>query len=423
LLRFATSPTGDMHIGNLRVALFNYILSKQLNEELFIRIDDTNKEKNIEGKDKEILEILHLFSIDYTRVIYQSENIKYHQRMAMQLLTHKKAFSCFCSDEKLEELKEKAKNNNQPYHYDGFCATLSDEAVLNVNAPFTVRIKMPEETINFKDLLKGEVEYEPFNVDSFIILKHDKTPTSNYASAVDDMLYNISSVIQDEEHLSNVPKQIHIRKSLGYNKEINYTHLPIISNENEHSVKWLISEGFLPAAIANYLVLIGNNTPIEIFTLEDAISWFSFDNLSKSPTKFDMDKLRLINKKHLENLDDMRLSKLLGFADESIGKLGKLFLEENSTIKEIKSKIDLIFSKKETLKGFEDEVKLVQKCVQTAPFFEEFEELKTHLIQTTNLKEDSLLKPLKYVLTGEIHGPILSDMYSFIKNYIGEIVK
>lgn len=422
-----------MHIGNLRVALFNYILAKQLNEELLIRIEDTHKERNIEGKDKEILEILNLFSIDYTRVVYQSENIKYHQRMAMQLLTQKKAFSCFCSDEKLEELKDEAQVNNKPYHYDGFCATLSDETVLNVNAPFTVRIAMPDETIKFKDLLKGEFVYEPFDMDSFIILRHDKTPTYNYACAVDDMLYNISTVIREEDHLSNTPKQIHIRKSLGYDKEINYIHLPIIldaktgkeisTQDNTSSVKCLIEEGFLPVALANYLVLIGNKTPTEIFTLEEAVHWFSVDNISKNSAEFDMDKLRFINRKHLELIDDMRLSKLLGFADDAIGKLGKLFLEEASTIKEIKSKIELIFAKKEPLNELDEELNSIKQCLISAPFFNEFEDLKTYVAQKTNLKEDALLKPLRYLLTGEIHGPNLSDVYSFIKNYLGEIVK
>ncbi|MFA7084171.1 MAG: glutamate--tRNA ligase [Arcobacteraceae bacterium] len=433
MLRFAPSPTGDMHIGNLRVALFNYILSKQLKEELLIRIEDTDKERNIEGKDKEILEILNLFSIEYSRVVYQSENLKYHQKIAMQLMSNKKAFSCFCSDEKLEELREEAKANSKPYRYDGFCATLSDEAVLNTNAPFTVRIALPEKNIAFKDLLKGEFDYEPFDVDAFIILRHDKTPTYNYACAVDDMLYDISTVIRGEDHLSNTPKQIHVRASLGYDKVVNYIHLPIILNaqtgkkmskrDDASSVKWLVSEGFLPAAIANYLVLIGNKTPTEIFTIEEAITWFSVDNISKSSAKFDMDKLRFINRKHLEIIDNMRLSKLLGFADESIGQLGKLYLEEASTLKELQSKIDTLFSDKTFMEEFNEEFLTIKECLQKAPFFEEFDALKEYVTEQTNLKGKALFKPLRFALTGEINGPNLSDIYPFIKNYIGEIVK
>ena len=433
MLRFAPSPTGDMHIGNLRVAIFNYIVSKQLNEGLIIRIEDTDKERNIEGKDKEILEILNLFSIEYKSVFYQSENLKYHQKMALQLMTQKKAFACFCSDSKLEELKEESIKKGIAFRYDGFCETLSDETVLNTNAPFTVRLKKPDHNIKFTDLLKGDFEYAPFDVDSFIILRQDKTPTYNYACSVDDMLMDISMVIRGEDHVSNTPKQIHIRESLGYTKEIKYVHLPIILNastgkkmskrDDASSVKWLIDEGFLPSAIANYLVLMGNKTPTEIFTLEEAISWFKIENVSKSGAKFDIDKLRFINRKHIELLDEMRLSKILGFADNDIGKLAKLYLEEASTIKEIKSKLNNIFSQKSTLEGFEQESQTIKEVLKNSPYFENYDDLKDYVIQKTELKGKNLFKPLRYILTGVENGPNLTDIYPFIKNYIGEITK
>ncbi|MFY4748274.1 glutamate--tRNA ligase [Aliarcobacter butzleri] len=433
MLRFAPSPTGDMHIGNLRVAIFNYIVSKQLKEDLIIRIEDTDKERNIEGKDKEILEILNLFSIEYKTVFYQSNNLKYHQKMALQLMTQKKAFACFCSDEKLEELREESIKKGIPFRYDGFCENLSDEAVLNVNAPFTVRLKKPDHNIKFTDLLKGDFDYAPFDIDSFIILRQDKTPTYNYACSVDDMLMDISIVIRGEDHVSNTPKQIHIRDSLGYTKEIKYVHLPIILNaqtgkkmskrDDASSVKWLIEQGFLPSAIANYLVLMGNKTPSEIFTLEEAIEWFKIENISKSSAKFDIDKLRFINRKHIENLDDMRLSKILGFADSDIGKLGKLFLEEASTIKEIKEKIEPIFAIKTTLEGFENEFKAIKECLQKAPYFDNYEDLKNYIVDETSLKGKNLFKPLRYILTGVENGPNLSDIYPLIKNYLGDIIK
>ncbi|AXK48752.1 glutamate--tRNA ligase [Aliarcobacter trophiarum LMG 25534] len=433
MLRFAPSPTGDMHIGNLRVAIFNYIVSKQLNEGLIIRIEDTDKERNIEGKDKEILEILNLFSIEYETVFYQSENLKYHQKMALQLMSSKKAFACFCSDDKLLELKEESIKKGIAFRYDGFCETLSDDTVLNTNAPFTVRLKKPDHNIKFTDLLKGDFDYAPFDIDSFIILRQDKTPTYNYACSVDDMLMDISIVIRGEDHVSNTPKQIHIRESLGYTKEIKYVHLPIILNaqtgkkmskrDDASSVKWLIDEGFLPSSIANYLVLMGNKTPTEIFTLEEAISWFKIENVSKSGAKFDIDKLRFINRKHIELLDEMRLSKILGFADSDIGKLAKLYLEEASTIKEIKAKLNNIFSSKSTLEGFEEESKSIKEVLKTAPYFENYDDLKDYVVEKTSLKGKNLFKPLRYILTGVENGPNLTDIYPFIKNYIGEIIK
>lgn len=422
MLRFAPSPIEDMNIGNLRVAIFNYIISKQLNEDLVIRIEDIDIEKNIEGKDKEIIEILNLFSIEYKSIVHQSDSLKYHQKIALQLMSQKKAFACFCSDNKLEELKEEAQSKGKPFAYDGFCETLSGETVLNTNAPFTVRIKKTDENIKFTDLLKGKFNYTPLEVDSFVILNQSKKPTYNYACAVDDMIMDISMVIRNENHISNTAKQIHVRNSLGYTKEIKYVHLPIILNEII-SIKSLIDEGFLPSAIANYLVLLGNETPKEIFTLEEAISWFKIENISKNSAKFDIDKLRFINRKHLETIDDMRLSKILGFADTDIGKLGKIFLEEVSTIKEMKGKIDLIFSLKTTYKGFEEEFTKVKECLQKAPFFDNFEELKKYIEQETNLKDKNLLEPLKYILTGADNSPDISDIYVLIKNYLGEIVR
>ena len=418
MLRFAPSPIEDMNISNLRVAIFNYIVSKQLNEDLIIRIEDIDVERNIEGKDKEIIEILNLFSIEYKSVAHQSDSLKYHQKMALQLMTQKKAYACFCSDSKLDELREESVKDGKPFRYDGFCETLSDDTVLNTNAPFTVRIKEPEKNIKFTD----------FDVDSFIILKQDKTPTYNYACAIDDMIMDISTVIRCENHLFDTPKQIHIRNSLGYTKEIKYIHLPVIVNaisekDNVISVKYLIEEGFLPSAIANYLVLIGNETPTEIFSLEEAISWFKIENISKDSAKFDIDKLRFINKKHLETIDNLRLSKILGFADTDIGKLGKIFLEEASTIKEIKEKVAPIFAPKTLLPGFEEESLKLKECLKEAPFFDDFEELKKYVSEKTNLKDKNLFKPLRYILTGADNGPNILDIYPLIKNYLGEIVK
>lgn len=423
MLRFASSPTKEMDLSSLRVAIFNYILSKQLNESLLIRIDDIEKEKNIEGKDKEILEILNLFSIDYSNIIYQSENLKYHQKLAMQLMTQKKAFACFCGDEKLKELEEKAKEKGKIYSYDGFCETLSDETVLNCNAPFTVRIKKPEVNIKFTDTLKGDFEYKPFEVDSFFILTHDKTPTYNYACAIDDMLSNISTVLRREKFLLDTPKQIHVRSRLNYDKEIDYIHIPDVLSDNISSVKELIDEGFLPSAVANYLVLLGNKTPNEIFSLEEAIEWFDIESISKDEVKFDLEELKLINKKHLKTIDDMRLSKILGFADADIGKLGKLFLEEENTIKGLKSKINLIFSPKTTCKGFEEEFISLKLCIKDAPYFDDFNDLEAYIIEKTGLVDEKLSKPLNYLLIGRNINVNIKDIYGLIKNYLGEIVK
>ena len=424
MLRFAPDATKELSIDNLRVALFNFIIAKQQNEDLLIRIDDAPI-KNDEKKDKEILELLSLFSIDYKGAVYQSDNLKYHQKMAMQLMSQKKAFACFCSDEKLKELKQTAKKEKKPYEYDGFCSTLSDETVLNCNAPFTVRIQKPLENIIFEDEVQGKKEYSASQVDAFFILNHDKSPTYNFACAVDDMLYNISTVIRSNQHLLNTAKQIHIRSSLGYEKDLNYIHVPAVSSskKNENSVKWLIDEGFLPSAIANYLVLLGYDTPKEIFTLEEALEWFDIKKISKNEIDFDIKKLRSINQKHLETMDNMRLSKILGFADTDIGQLAKLFLKKSSTIKEIKKQLDLIFTEKKEFKGSQEIFSKVQTCLKSAPYFDKLDDLKAYIIQETSLDNQSLKEPLNYILTGQNKSLDISKIYPLIKNYLGEIIQ
>lgn len=432
MLRFAPSPTGDMHIGNLRVALFNYIVSKQKKEDLIIRIEDTDKERNIEGKDQEILEILALFGIRYSQVMYQSENVRFHSAMALQLIHEKKAFSCFCSTEWLEKKREEAKENKEAYRYDDACRNLPDELVIDNLNPFTIRLARPDSTIVIDDLIKGSVSFEPDAVDSFIIMRQDKTPTYNFACAVDDMLSDISLVIRGEDHMSNTPKQDHIRKSLGYEKNVQYAHLPIILNDmgkkmskrdDASSVKWLLEEGFVPSAISNYLILIGNKPPCEVFDMEDAIEWFHLESISKSPARFSMDLLRHINKEHLKKMDATELSRYVGFADANIGELAKIYLEEASTTKELKSKITTIFAPKEMPQEFSEAAKIITQTIKDAPYFEEYDEFKNYIMKTSGLKGKDFFKPLRILLTGKENGPDLALIYKYLKNYIGEIVK
>ena len=432
MLRFAPSPTGDMHIGNLRVALFNYIVSKQKSEELIVRIEDTDKERNIEGKDQEILDLLSLFDVEYSQVIYQSQNVRFHSAMALQLMHEKKAFSCFCSPEWLEKKREEAKANKKAYRYDDACANLPAELVIDNMNPFTIRIKKPEKPIVIHDRIKGDISFEPDDIDSFIIMRQDKTPTYNFACAVDDMLSDISIVIRGEDHMSNTPKQELIRNSLGYDKKIEYAHLPIILNEtgkkmskrdDASSVKWLLEEGYLPSAISNYLILIGNKPPQEIFTLEEAIEWVKLENISKSPARFDIDKLKFINRQHLKNLDTKELSRYVGFADEEIGALAKVYLEEAGTTKELKAKIKPIFEPKNIPQEFEEQAFKMFSVIKDAPYFEEYNEFKNYVMKGTGLKGKNFFKPLRILLTGAQHGPEIEDIYKHLKNYIGEIVR
>ncbi|MDR1976174.1 MAG: glutamate--tRNA ligase [Campylobacteraceae bacterium] len=432
MYRFAPSPTGDMHIGNLRAAIFNFIRARQSGKGFYLRIEDTDTARNIDGKDAEILEILKTFNITYENIYYQSKNLRFHQQLGMQLVSEKKAFVCFCTEEEIERKREVAKQNGTAYRYDNTCLNLSDEEVLANDKPFVVRLKQPEHPITFTDDIKGVLTFEPKDIDSFVILRQNKTPMYNFACAADDMLEGTTDIIRGEDHVSNTPKQEHIRASLGYTQKITYAHLPIILNsegkkmskrDDASSVKWLLEQGFLPSAITNYLILLGNKTPVEIFTLEEAIEWFDIKNVAKSPARFDIDKLRQINREHLRNLSDKEFANLIGFEDENIGKIAKLYTEEGSVIDEIKPKIEAIFAPKSAPEGFENEFALLKESLQEAPYFEEFEQFKNYLFQKTSLKGKAFFRPLRLLLTNSEHGPELAALYPVIKTYLREIIK
>ncbi len=431
MFRFALSPTGDMHIGDLQVALFNFLSAKQANDKLHIRIEDIDTEHTIAGKDQEILDLLTLFGIEFHEVSYQSQNLKFHQQLVTKLLMDKNAFSCFCTPQMLEADKEESKKAKKAYQYNDRCRYLSDEEVLNNEAPFRVRITRPDSDIVFDDAICGEVSFTKESIDSFVLLHTDKRATHDFACAIDDMLSDISMIICKEEELSHTPKQILIRQYLGYNKEIRYAHLPTIvnqegnngaENDNTFSLKWLLEEGFLPQAISNYLIMIGYKTPIEIFDVDEAINWFDIKSISKSTQIFDLDKLREINRAHIKRLDALELAKFIGYSSKDLGELAKIYTEENSTINEIKPKIDAIFAKKAPSE-FQKEFAVLVKIAKEAPYFKAFDDFKSHLMQESGLKDEALLKPLRYLLTGMETGPNLGDIYPHIRNYLGEIIQ
>ena len=406
MLRFAISPIGEMHISDLQIAIFNYIVASQRGEELIVRIEDTDKEKNIEAKDQEILDLLALFGISYSQVIYQSQNIRFHSAMALQLVHEKKAFSCFCSPSWIQKKQKEAKKAKKPYLYDDACRNLPAELVIDNTNPFTIRIAKPDNTNN---------------LDSFIILNQDKTPTYNFSCAIDDMLSNISIVIQSQESVNNRQKEEHIRESLKYDKKIEYVHIPPLADAP--SVKYLLEQGYLPEAILNYLISTVISSSQEIFTMQEAKEWFSLENISKSPTLFDINMLKHINREHLKNLDAKELSRYVGFADTEIGELARIYLEEVGTTKELKAKIAPIFSKRNIPAKFAEKTALIVETIKAAPYFEEYEDFKNHIMKETGLTDEELSKPLCILLTNAENGPDVAKIYKYLKNYLGEIIK
>jgi glutamyl-tRNA synthetase len=395
MLRFAPSPTGDMHIGDLRVAIFNYIVAKQRDEKFLVRIEDRDKLESIEGKDTEIMMILEKFAIKHDLVYHQSEHLNIHQNLALKLLKDKKAFICRC-------------NLNDEVRYSGTCENLSSkdyQEIRESGQEFVIRLRKP----NIDS-----------NIDSFIIIQKDKSPTANFASACDDMLSGVNLIIREKREIEKTPKEIYIKESLDYREESRYIHIPNI--ESSYTIKWLFEQGFIPDAILNYLVLLGyRDVPKEIFYLSDAIEWFDLANVSKEVAKFDIEKLKFINREHLKLIDDKELSKVFGFADANIGKVAKLYLEEASTINELESKIHLIFKPKDFNIEYGEEMRTIQKLIYDAPTFEKFDELKEHITKESGLRDKKLLIPLQILLTGAESSPKLSEVYPLIKSYILEV--
>ena len=416
MLRFASSPAGDMHIGDLRVAIFNYLIAQQCNEPFNIRIIDIDKSRNIEGKDTEIMQILEKFALIHESVFHQSEHLHMYQTMAIKLLEQDNAFVCTCISEKQEadnECSHKCEEKEKTEH----------SHLKESGTPFVIRIKKPTLDIDFRDTIQGNIAISKNKINAFIILHEDGTPTEDFASACDDMLSDITMIIDETKHLLNRVKQIHIKEQLGFNADIKYAHIPDITNANDASVvKWLFQEGYIPDAIINYLLLLGNpKAPKKIFTLPEAIKWFKLEHISNTEATFDIEKLRFINREHLKRTDDKVLSSLFGFADADVGKLVKLYLEEASTINELALKIRPIFAPKVFKDRWEEEMRSMQEIIADAPMINDFNDFSNHIMKISGLKNTNFTKPLRLLLTGAEDGPELSNIYPLIKSYLLEI--
>lgn len=436
MLRFAPSPTGDMHIGNLRAAILNFIIAKQSKEEFLIRIEDTDKSRNIEGKDKEILALLNLFGLFWDRLVYQSDNFKQHAIIANELIKKGKAFYCYATKEFLEEKRKEAIGQKRAFRYEDSWA----EVCKVDNLKPSIRLKGAVSDISFIDEIKGECKFSKNEIDSFVIIRDDGIPTYNFACSIDDMLYDISYIIRGEDHTSNTPKQILVRESLGYTKHIKHAHLPIILNDenkkmskrdNHSSVKWLLEQGYLPKAILNYLLLMGNKPKKEIFTLDEAIEWFDIKEISKSPVRFDINQLRYINREHLKRLNEREMALLLESSDLSIGALGKLYLEESSTLNEIRDRLELILKPKvlnDEVAVYKEQIsiiraKMLEMIEREDSSLLDFNSFKNAISKEANLKGKELFHPLRFLLTGTLNGPNLNELYPYLRFYLRDIIR
>lgn len=331
--RIAPSPTGDPHIGTLYLAIFNYALAKKNNGQFILRIEDTDRERLIEGSTENILYSLKWARIEPDESILkkgkfgpyiQSERLEIYKKYIDRLIENKSAYYCFCTKERLEKLRaDQTKNKVQP-KYDKHCLLLTDKQIkekLGNNTPFVIRLNVPQnEEIVFNDLVRGEIKINTNTIDDQVLLKSDGYPTYHAAVVIDDHLMQITHVMRGEEWISSTPKHILIYRSFGWDIP-EFIHLSLLRNRdkskiskryNHTSLNWYIKEGFLPEALVNYLILLGWSHPEgkEIFDIQEFINKFSFDRINKGGPIFDLEKLKWMNGVYIRSKSISEIKKL-----------------------------------------------------------------------------------------------------------------
>ena len=324
-VRFAPSPTGYLHIGGARTALFNWLFAHKMGGKLILRIEDTDTERLKEDSVSQILTSLKWLGINWDEgpevggdcgPYYQSERLDIYKKYAEQLLAEGKAYYCFCTPADLEAQREKQRAAKQPFRYARTCRDLSKEEVeqrIAAGESYSVRVKIPlEGTITVHDLIHGDVTFNMDQFDDFVIVKSNGMPTYNFAVVVDDHLMGMTHVLRAEEHLSNTPKQLLIYEALGWEPP-KFGHMPMIlapdrsklsKRHGATSVEEFRSQGYLAEAIVNYLTLLGwgPGNERELFTLNETVDLFELEQMSKKAAIYDTKKLTWMNGQYLSEL-------------------------------------------------------------------------------------------------------------------------
>ena len=333
-VRFAPSPTGYLHVGSSRTALFNRLFAEKRGGSFILRIEDTDIERHMEETIGLIMDSLKWLGVGWDEgpdtggrfaPYRQSERIAIYNVHAEKLIAAKKAYRCFCSTEKLDEKRKKLAEEALYFKYDRECLNLTEEEILqNIKGglPFAIRLKVPDDKdIIFNDTVYGEIKVNSNILEDFIIIRSNGRATYNFSAAVDDILMEITTVIRGEDHLSNTPKQILVYEALGKNLPV-FTHLPMIlgsdgtklsKRHGSISIESYRDEGFLPEAINNYLALLGwaYDEKTTVFSIEELIDKFSIEAINKKPSKFDYEKLLWLNGYYLRSKEDSSIAAIL----------------------------------------------------------------------------------------------------------------
>ncbi len=441
--RFAPSPTGPLHIGGVRTALFNWLYSKNKSGEFYLRIEDTDKERSKDEHKNQIIHSLKWMGIEYDGEEYiQSKKIGEHVKIAKKLLENGNAYKCYCSAEEIEEQKKRAKQKKIPYVYNRkWRDNNKDKAPKDVKPVIRFKSKIEGSSI-LKDLVQGDVEIENNTIEDFVILRQDETPTYNLSASVDDHNMSMTHIIRGDDHKINTFKQIQIYEALGWYIP-KFAHIPLIhtidgkklsKRDNASTLDDYSKIGILPDALRNYLLRLGwSYKDKEIFNLEESIKLFNLEGIGKSPSKLDMSRILSMNEHYIKNIDEEKLfEKLKEYCETFKDKINQ---KKENTIKD-----SLIFlkNKAKTLEDIynnskyilndevifnEDDKKLIneQAKIIINLFYEKIIELKffdrnniekiiNNLIKSNNTNFKGIGQPLRISLTGTKFGPGIYDI-------------
>ncbi len=452
-VRFAPSPTGNLHIGSVRTALFNYLFARRNKGTFILRIEDTDRLRSDSQYERSILDGLQWLGMDWDEgpvkngnhgPYRQSERFKNYQSISNQLLKQGKAYYCFCTPDELEEKRQLQKSQKIPPRYDGTCAQLSPEEVqerLDGSAEYSIRFRVPHELVRFHDLVRGDLEFDSKLLGDMVIMKSDGSPTFNFACAVDDAAMEITHVIRGEDHISNTPKQILIARSIGASPP-DFAHLPMILGKDRSklskrhgatNVMEYKKSGYLPQSLVNFLALLGWSHPEEkeILSLEDLTSAFSLERVGKSGSIFDTGKLDWLNHHYIQQLPEDEYFSLAGeflpaqiaaeYNEQEKKKILKLVRDSINTFADIPAVTDYFYQPRELnsqAREFIEDLPFLQFCktileqVQKTTF-NSISELFTVLQQAgkdSGLKGKQLYMSLRIAVTGSTEGVELQPL-------------
>ena len=441
--RFAPSPTGPLHIGGVRTALFNWLYSKNQKGNFYLRIEDTDKERSKEEYKKQIIKSLQWIGINHDGQEYiQSQKIDNHIKVANELLKRGNAYKCYCSNEEIEEQKKRAKQKKIPFVYDRKWRDKNEsEAPNNIKPVIRFKSKITGKSI-LKDLVQGDVEIENNTIEDFVILRNDGTPTYNLSASVDDHQMNMTHIIRGDDHKINTFKQIQIYEAMGWDLP-SFAHIPLIhtiegkklsKRDKASTLEDYSKIGIIPDALRNYLLRLGwSFEDKEIFTLDESIKYFNLKGIGKSPSKLDMSRILSMNEHYIKNIDENDLfsqfvnyceifkSKIKTEKNDKIKKSLSFLKNKAKTLEDIFNNSQYILNddvnfNKEDLKLIDDKAKKIisefnERINKINEFRrEDLEPVVQELIKSYNTNFKGVGQPLRIALTGSKFGPGIYDI-------------